>query len=160
MIRWPDNYKPESTAVHVRNEMEMPVAPDLVWAWLIRAKLWPTWYSNSANVVIEGGGSDLQTGTKFKWTTFGIRLDSRVEEFVSYERLAWSARGTGVDAYHAWLLEKRPRGCYVLTEENQNGFLARLSNALRPQNTSRQHQNWLEGLLRKAKEGPPPNLSY
>jgi len=103
-----------------------------------------------------GGGPDLQQGSRFRWTTFGVSLDSRVEEFVPYERLAWSARATGIDAYHAWLIEKRPSGCHVLTEETQNGWLARLSNALRPQNMSRQHQDWLEGLSRKAGEGPPP----
>jgi hypothetical protein len=54
------------------------------------------------------------------------------------------------------LIEKRSPGCYVLTEETQNGWLARLNNSLRPRNMSQQHQNWLEGLLRKAKEGLPP----
>jgi hypothetical protein len=159
MIRWPDKYKPERTSVHVRNDLEIPVALDIVWDWLIRANLWPSWYSNSANVVIEGGESELKLGTKFKWTTFGVRLDSQVEEFVPYERIAWGARGLGINAYHAWFLEKRVAGCYVLTEENQNGFLARLSNILRPQNMRRQHQNWLNGLLSKAKQGPPPSSS-
>ncbi len=157
MIRWPENYKPERTSVHVRNELEMPVAPELVWAWLVRAKLWPSWYANSSNVEIEGGGLDLQPNSKFTWKTFGVQLNSKVEEFVRPERLGWNARGTGIDAYHAWLIEDRPDGCHVLTEENQNGFAARLSNAVRPRNMSRQHQNWLEGLLRKAKEGPPPS---
>ena len=134
----------------------MQVPPEVVWAWLVRAKLWPTWYSNSKRVIIEGGGPDLRPGSRFQWTTFGVRLDSRVEEFVPGERLAWSARSTGIDAYHAWLIEKRSAGCYVLTEETQNGWLARLNNYLRPRNMSQQHQNWLEGLLRKAKEGLPP----
>jgi uncharacterized protein YndB with AHSA1/START domain len=140
----------------VRNELEIPASPDVVWAWLVRAELWPTWYNNSANVVIEGGGPDLLSGSRFKWTTFGVRLDSKVEEFVPGERLAWSARSMGIDAYHAWLIEERPSRCHVLTEETQDGWLARLSNSVRPHNASRQHQNWLEGLSSKAKEGLPP----
>jgi hypothetical protein len=156
LIRWPEKYTPGRTAVHVRNELEMPARSDVVWAWLVRAELWPTWYANSANVVIEGAGQDLAPGTRFKWTTFGVRLDSRVEEFVPEERLAWSARSRGIDAYHAWLIERTPSGCHVLTEETQNGWLARLSNSLRPHNASRQHQKWLEGLAAKAKEGLPP----
>ena len=106
--------------------------------------------------MIEGGGSDLELGAKFRWTTFGVRLDSKVEEFVPRERLAWSARATGIDAYHAWLIEPRASGCYVLTEETQNGWLAALSNMLRPKNMSTQHQNWLESLQHKAIQGPPP----
>jgi uncharacterized protein YndB with AHSA1/START domain len=156
LIRWPEHYSPDKTKVHVRNELEMPVSSQLVWAWLVRAELWPTWYQNSKRVVIEGGGPDLRLGSRFRWTTFGVRLDSEVEEFVPGERLGWTARATGIDAYHAWLIESRPSGCHVLTEENQNGWLASLSNMLRPQNMSTQHQNWLENLQRKAAEGPPP----
>jgi len=98
----------------------------------------------------------LRAGVSFRWTTFGVRLDSKVEEFVPGERLAWTARATGIDAYHAWLIEKRVSGCYVLTEETQNGWLASLSNMLRPRNMSTQHQNWLESLQQKAAGGPPP----
>jgi uncharacterized protein YndB with AHSA1/START domain len=156
LIHWPEKYSPDRTKVHVRNQLEMRVPSEVVWAWLIRAGLWPTWYRNSKRVVIEGGEPDLRPGSKFRWTTFGVRLDSKVEEFVPGERLAWSARATGIDAYHAWLIENRPSGCYVLTEETQNGWLARLSNVLRPRNMSMQHQNWLEGLQRKAAEGLPP----
>jgi hypothetical protein len=46
----------------------------------------------------------------------------------------------------------------VVTEENQNGFLARLSHSIRPGNVERYHQVWIENLLVKAKSGPPPTL--
>ena len=156
MISWPEKYSPERTAVHAHNELEMPVPPEAVWAWLVRADLWPTWYSNSKSVVIEGGARKLGPGVRFRWKTFGASLTSLVEEFVPSERLGWTARGTGVDVYHAWLIERTPAGCLVVTEENQNGFLARLSNSLRPGNIERYHQLWLENLMVKAKGGPPP----
>jgi uncharacterized protein YndB with AHSA1/START domain len=155
MIDWPENYRPERAVVHVRNELEMPAPAESVWAWLVRAKLWPTWYPNSQNVMIEGGASDLKPGSRFRWKTFGVTLNSRVEEFLPAERLAWSARSPGVAAYHAWVIESRPSGCYVLTEESQNGLMARLSNALRPDNMSKYHQLWLERLMAKALGGPP-----
>ena len=132
------------------------MAPELVWTWLVRADLWPTWYSNARDVIIEGGGHELKLGTKFRWKTFGASLQSTVEEFVPFERLAWSAKGTGIDVYHAWLIERTPQGCHILTEENQNGFLARLSNSFRPGNMERYHQVWLQNLLVKAKSGLPP----
>jgi len=142
--------------VHVSNQLEMAVSADRVWAWLIRAKLWPTWYSNSANVIIDDGKPDLHLGTTFKWKTFGLNLESKVEEFVPYERLAWTAHGVGIHAYHAWLIEERASGCRVLTEENQKGILAKLNKLLRPKNMEKYHQTWLEGLHSKAKSGPPP----
>ncbi len=79
-VIWPEKYSPDSTAVHVSNELQ---------------------------------------GCSLSWRMFGVTLSSKVEEFVSCERLAWSAQFGGVDAYHAWLIEKNEAGCRVLTEENQ-----------------------------------------
>jgi uncharacterized protein YndB with AHSA1/START domain len=159
MINWPENYNPERTVVHVRNEIEIPAQPEVVWSWLVRARLWPTWYPNSQNVLVEGGGTDLKLGSRFRWRTFGLTLNSRVEEFVPPERLSWSARSSGVAVYHAWLIGRLPSGCHVLTEESQNGLIARISNALRPNNMSKYHQVWLEQLRAKAISGPPPTLT-
>ncbi|HUK80793.1 MAG TPA: SRPBCC family protein [Nitrososphaerales archaeon] len=155
MIHWPERYAPEKTHVHVKNELEMDVKPEAVWAWLVRAKLWPTWYANSENVEVEGGGPDLQAGVSFRWKTFGVTLDSKVEEFVPSERMGWTARGMGIDAYHAWLIVGTPSGCHVTTEETQLGLLPRLNKTLRPNHMSRKHQEWLEGLLAKARTGIP-----
>lgn len=154
-ISWPEKYSPERTRVHVKNELDIPANPEVVWAWLVRAKLWPSWYPNSANVVIEGGGQDLGPQTRFRWKTFGVTLDSKVREFVPSERLAWDALAMGIDAYHVWLIEGTAGGCHVLTEETQNGWLAALSNTLRPTNMCVKHQAWLEGLLSKSRTGPP-----
>lgn len=157
MIKWPDRYSPDSTRVHVHNVIDITAPAETVWAWLIRAKLWPTWYKNSSNVVIEGGAQELSIGARFKWRTFGVNLQSEVIEFQPSERLAWNAKSSGIDAYHAWLIEKTPSGCHVVTEENQNGWLAALSNSLRPKNMSSGHQIWLEQLCVKAKSGMPPS---
>ncbi len=62
LIRWPERYKPEATAFHVRKELEMPVSPEAVWPWLVRAELWPAWCPEFKDVVIEGGGPDLRLG--------------------------------------------------------------------------------------------------
>ena len=144
--------------MHVRNEIDIAASPDRVWAWLVRARGWPTWYPNSADVRLEGGGSELRAGTRFSWRTFSARLASRVEEFDAPARLAWSARGPGVDVYHAWLLTPMPAAaCHVRTEESQYGGLARFDHLLRPHRMSRGHQLWLENLRARATGGPPPD---
>jgi hypothetical protein len=86
---------------------------------------------------------------------FGTTIVSRVEEFLPRERIAWNAVGMGVDAYHAWLIEKTEEGCRVLTEETQNGWLARLGNLLMPSRMGRYHQMWLERLEQQARRGLP-----
>jgi uncharacterized protein YndB with AHSA1/START domain len=159
MIRWPDRYLPSRVGVHVRNELEMPVDPELVWAWLVRAELWPSWHPNSHEVVISGGGPDLGPGVQFSWTTFGVALHSKVEEYAPRERLAWTGRATGVEVYHAWLIERTTSGCHVLTEESQIGILPRLNHAVRPRRMGEMHQLWLERLLGRARTGPPPPVT-
>jgi Polyketide cyclase / dehydrase and lipid transport len=154
-IRWPERYRPEATAFHVRKELEMPFSPEIAWAWLVRAEGWPRWCPEFKEVVIKGGGPDLKPGSEFRWKAFGVALLSRVEEFAPLERLAWSARSTGIDAYHAWLIERLPSGCRVVTEETQKGWVARLNNALRPGSVGRIHEAWLDRLLRKGREGTP-----
>lgn len=131
-IRWPSRYEPANSPVHVHNEISITSSPETVWAWLIRAQLWHTWYPNSANVqFLTGQPPDLALGTRFQWKTFGVTIQSKVLEFIPYERIAWDAHGTGLDAYHAWLIQKTSEGCFVITEESQHGWLARLGKTLR-----------------------------
>lgn len=159
MIRWPPKYDPRRTRVHVSNSIEIPAPPEQVWAWLIDAPRWPSWYPNASNVRLEPPYERLALGVPFRWKTFGVSLTSKVEEFVPIERLAWSARAAGVDVYHAWLISSTSEASHVLTEESQLGWLARLSNFLRPNRMFRGHQLWLENLRRQAMLGPPPGRS-
>jgi len=129
----------------------MPLPPEKVWPWLVRASQWAECCPGISWVRIEGGGTDLEPGAKFRWRISAATLDSEVKEFAEPERLAWSARATGIDAYHAWLIERRPDGCRVLTEETQNGWVARLNNLLRPNSVGEIHDAWLRGLLAKAR---------
>jgi hypothetical protein len=151
-IIWPEQYHPDRTSVHVTNSLAVTAKPEVLWAWMIRAQLWPTWYPNSSNVVfLDSSGPDLQKGTRFRWRTFGVTIESEVQEFVPCERLAWNARGIGVDAYHAWLFEPTQ----TITEETQNGFLAKLSSLAMPNRMHKYHQIWLENLRDKALTGLP-----
>jgi hypothetical protein len=156
-ILGPETYNPENSTVHVKNELWMPGRElERVWEWLCRCDLWPSWYPNSSNVHVKNqSGSSLRLGTEFRWKTFGVTIDSMVLEFVRYERLAWDAHCTGVHAYHAWALERRDGGVYVLTEETQNGWLARLGSLAMPNRMHRWHQRWLEELRQQGQTGAP-----
>jgi len=155
-IRWSPEFSPPVCAVHVGNELAMAVPAAHVWAWLIRAQLWPTWYSNSKNVrILNGAPPDLALGTRFRWRTFGAAIESEVVEFVPGQRIAWNATGLGVTACHAWLLRETTEGCHVLTEERQHGWAARFQHLVWPGRMPSGHQNWLESLRDYAAGGPP-----
>ncbi len=66
-ILWPARSAPENCPVDIRNQIEIPSEPTVVWTWLIRAQLWPTWYPNSANMRFTAGQPpDLALATRFK----------------------------------------------------------------------------------------------
>lgn len=158
-IVWPQHYRPDNTAVHVVNERTIAAPAERVWAWLVRAPLWPNWYDNASDLHMVGQPwCDLALGVRFNWQTFGVSITSEVQECVPHTRLAWNAQGFGVDAYHAWLIEPRAGGCRVLTEETQHGTGATLLNKLLPHRMSDGHDLWLKSLGIQALGGWPPAL--
>ena len=153
---WPDRYAPDRVAARVSNEITIAAPASTVWAWLIHAAAWPTWYPNSSAVRIESGKATLSLGERFTWRTFGIAVRSCVREFVAGERIAWDGSGLLLDVYHAWLIEPRPGGCWVLTEEHQNGVAARAQALLMPQRMHRGHELWLTRLKAQAEGKAAP----
>lgn len=149
-IHWPARFHPDKAPVHVRNELEMAARPDQIWAALVRAPQWPDWYPNASGVTLLGGGDTLTLGARFRWTTFGATIVSEVAEFTPHDRIAWTGQAFGVDVYHAWLIKPSAHGAWVLTEETQYGFLARLAAGVMPGRMHRFHQIWLERLEARA----------
>lgn len=145
-IAWPARYAPGAVAAHVSNEIAIAAAPEAVWAQIVRASAWPEWYPNAAKVRIAGGAAALSDGAAFTWRTFGVSVSSTVREFVPCERIAWDGSAVLLDVYHAWLIEKRPGGCWVLTEESQNGLAARAQALLMPRRMHDGHALWLRRL--------------
>lgn len=153
-IQWPVGCSPAESSVHVRNEIEIAAPVEVVWGWLVRAEMWPDWYGNASEVHFTSHtGPALRDRSRFRWKTFGLRVDSKVREFEPFTRLGWDARGMGVNAWHAWVLTATAGGTHVLTEETQTGWLARLGKTLFPKRMEEQHQLWLEGLKRMAEGG-------
>jgi uncharacterized protein YndB with AHSA1/START domain len=155
VINWPDRYAPDRVAVRVHNEIEIAAPPPRVWAWLIRAAAWPTWYPNSADVRIEDGARQLTDGVRFTWRTFGVTVRSMVREYEPGARIAWDGTGLLMDVYHAWVIEPRAGGSWVVTEEHQNGLVPRLQSIFMPRRMYNGHQVWLQRLKAQAEAGPP-----
>lgn len=155
-IRWPERFDPRRAPVFVSNQLTAAASAENVWSWLINAPLWPSDYSNSADVVLDGAAEQLSQATTFCWKTFGVKLRTHVAEFEPVQRIAWLAKARGIEACHAWLLTPTPDGgCHILTEETQYGWLARLGKVCLPHRMHRQHQRWLEGLAAVATTPPP-----
>ena len=152
-IIWPEKFAPANSPVFVSNTIDIKASPEKVWCWLTHATTCHEWYFNASKMqILHQQSNRLLADTVFGWRTFGFHLQSTVKEFVSYERLAWDAKGTGIFAYHAWLIIPTATGCTVITEETQHGWLCRLGKLFMRNRMHKYHQLWLQGLKRKAEE--------
>jgi hypothetical protein len=147
LIHWPEGFSPKQTDAFVHNQIFINAPAKVIWSNLINAKDWPSWYSNSADVQITNPDKDrLGPKSQFEWKTFGFPVSSRVNEFVPDTRLGWFGDGTGIHAYHTWLIIEEGNGCEVVTEETQNGPAAVAFNLNQPGAMYDAHDWWLAAL--------------
>ena len=100
-------FAPAAADLFSHNELTIKATCERIWRHIIEADKWPEWYPNAKDVRILGdGGSVLKPDTVFFWTTFGLKLESRINEFVPYSRIGWFgyAPGTAPSFYHTWYL--------------------------------------------------------
>ena len=153
-IHWPAGHTPADADLFAHNELLIDTSCSIVWQHLVEAKTWPEWYPNSHNVkLLNSPDGRLHHDTQFSWDTFGVHIDSRVHEFAVGRRLGWFGRGTGMDAYHTFLLVKAPAGCRVVTEEVVRGTGAVEFRKNDPNAMHRGHDLWLSSLKDVSEKG-------
>jgi hypothetical protein len=119
-IRWPEGFAPLEADLFAHNELFIAASCEIVWRHLVEVTKWPQWYPNARDVhVVDRPQPLLKEGDVFRWTTFGLSIESKVDQFVPNSRLSWYgyAPGTAPSFHHAWLLLPRKSGCLVVTEE-------------------------------------------
>src|SRR5438874_2000618 len=89
---------------------------------------------------------EVGPGSRFTWTTFGVRLQSEVTLYERNHALGWLAIARGGRAFHRWHLYLVGRHTRVVTEECQRGILPRLTKRLFNPGLHAAHQLWLERL--------------
>jgi uncharacterized protein YndB with AHSA1/START domain len=118
-IHWPAGFEPNKADLFAHNESLINASCERVWSHIVDASQWPTWYPNSKDVQIQRGDRLLENGTVFRWTTFGLTIESSVQEYVPNQRLGWFgyAPGTKPSFYHSWYLEPKGAMCRVVMDE-------------------------------------------
>ena len=148
-VRFPPRFDPRTAPIHTLDERELSASLEAVWSKLVRAADWHRWYGNCRGLRFDPAtpGPDLGPGTRFTWRTFGVRVHTTVEEFVPFERLAWSGRAPAGEGYHGWVLARvGPGRVRVVTEEVQRGLLPRVGRAILTPGLHLWHGRWIEGL--------------
>src|ERR1700744_2778216 len=146
-IHWPDGFHPEQADLFAHNEIVVHASCEKVFANLVDAQEWPSWYPNSHNVkLLNSPDGKLHGGTRFSWDTFGVHIESQVQEFVSNSRLGGFGNGTGMHAYHTFLLIGTGEGCRIVTEEVVKGPGAVEFRQNLPSAMHEGHDLWLQTL--------------
>ena len=122
-IHWPNGFDPSQADLFSHNELVINASCERVWSQIIDANHWPQWYPNSKDVRILSGTSVLTRDSVFRWTTFGLPLESKVNEFVPYSRIGWYgyAPGAAPSFYHTWYLTPKGDACSVVMDEVGKG---------------------------------------
>jgi hypothetical protein len=112
-IHWPAAFEPEKADLFAHNEARLNASCDTVWRHIVDARAWSTWYPNAQDVTLLGNAEALAPNVRWRWTTFGPAIESRVHEFVAGRRLGWfgGAPGEAPAFYHSWLLKPDDNGC-------------------------------------------------
>lgn len=145
LIVWPEEFNPEKSKFYVHNEIEINASPLAVWNILINAKEWHTYYKGAQSPIefVDTAAKTLQDGLTFKFHTMGLKFQPVINEFVPYERLAWTSRIKSIQGYHAWVIVPTDNGCRLITAESQNGFLTFMQKVFQPKKLLKLHDEWL-----------------
>jgi hypothetical protein len=150
-ITWPTEQAPASAMVFAQNVIDVAATPGAVWSQLIDCVRWPQWYQYCSDVSMLRGGSQLSAGSKFRFKTLGRYFEPEVVTFVPDRMLVWKAEGpAGTSGCHAWLIEPRPDGCRVITEESQIGWFLFFLRARTRGRLLKSHEEWVRALKERA----------
>ena len=152
---WPDGFAPDVAKLYVRNERTMHAPIAAVWAWLVAAPRWNSWFVNATNVKLPSGATTLASGMPFTWSQTGIALRTEIREFEPMRRIAWYATSPLIRAYHTWDVQTDGTITRVITDETQNGFMPTLGKPILKPRMLAVHDTWLELLERQAASGLP-----
>lgn len=145
-IHWPEGFDPMKADLFAHNEINVDASCQRVWDRIIDADQWPKWYPNSENVrIVSNADTHLKADAVFRWTTFGLPLESKIHEFVAGSRIGWYgyAPGTAPTFYHTWYLVPEGNTCHVVMEEVGKGHDAAHLRATDEGLMHRGHNVWL-----------------
>lgn len=147
-IHWPEGFDPERANLFSHNELVIDAPCEKVWSHIVDAAKWPEWYPNAKDVVLLNGAKVLEHSTTWRWTTFGLVIESKLHEYVPYSRLGWYgyAPGTRPVFYHTWYLTPQGDKCRVVTDEVGMGEDAAHLRATDESLMHRGHDLWLAAL--------------
>jgi uncharacterized protein YndB with AHSA1/START domain len=152
-INWPTEYEPTKSKFYVHNEIEINAKPEIVWAYLIDALKWQSWYKGAKNVTFTNQADTvLNANSIFNWETMGLKFQSTIKQFEPNRLLAWESKKKSIQGFHVWLIIPTEKGCKVITDESQNGWLTFFEKTFQGKKLKKLHDVWLTELKKKSEK--------
>lgn len=150
-IYWPIEYEPSKSKFFVHNEIAINASPEIVWQFLIDALKWELWYEGAKNVSFKNvTDKKLNANSIFEWETMGLKFESTIKQFEPNKLLAWESKKRSIQGFHVWLIVPTDKGCKVITDESQNGWLTFFEKTFQAKKLEKLHDIWLSELKKKS----------
>jgi uncharacterized protein YndB with AHSA1/START domain len=137
----------ENAPVITRDEILIDAPLSHVWGLHTDISSWSEWLPDIDSSTIEG---PLEMGTVFHWETFGLSIESTIEEIEPLRRIVWSGPAQGILAIHVWMMTPSENGVIVHTEESWDGEPVRAQPEEMQQALDSSLRGWLQSLKLKA----------
>ena len=92
----------------------------------------------------------MEVGTVFHWQTFGLSIESTIQEIDQPRRIVWSGPAQGIMAIHVWTMTPSENGVLVHTAESWDGAPVRAQPEEMQQALDGSLRGWLQNLKHKA----------
>ena len=85
--------------VITRDEVLIDAPLGTIWSLQSDISSWSEWLPDIDASTVEG---PLEVGTIFRWQTYGLSIESTIQEIDAPRRIVWSGLAQGITAIHAW----------------------------------------------------------
>jgi uncharacterized protein YndB with AHSA1/START domain len=112
-----------SSKVIAKMNMIIHAPLEKVWQVLMDINSWPNWNQDVRKV---NAPIVLKLGSKFRWTSGGVNIQSEIHTFLAPNVIAWKGKTMGLKAIHNWCLKTENGQTIVYVEESMSGWLCKL----------------------------------
>jgi hypothetical protein len=139
----------ENAPVITRDEILIDAPLDTIWGLQTDISSWSQWQPDIDASTIEG---PLEVGTVFRWQTYGLSIESTIQEIDAPRRIVWSGLAHGITAIHVWTMTPSEDRVLVHTEESWDGDPVRAEPEEMQQALDGSLRAWLQSLKHKAED--------
>ena len=129
------------------DEIVIKASLDTVWNLFTDISGWSEWNKDITYSKLNG---TLAIGESFSWTTYGMNINSTINELIPKKEIGWSGLVMDIMGIHVWTFEETGNGVLVKTHESWSGKSVEAQKEQMQEGLDKSLRSWLEDLKTKA----------